>query len=83
MTLGSVIIHMNSVSFLRLIVSSCIAELDLFKLICRTLIFLPCSRDSGALDTGMAIEDCSMRKFVLYAKALGPSWIGSDGPGCS
>ena len=39
--------HMKLVSFLRLIVNSCIAELDLFRLTCRTLIFLLCSRDSG------------------------------------
>ena len=43
-TLGSVIIHMKSVSFLRFTVNSCIAELDLFKFICTTLIFF--SRDS-------------------------------------
>ena len=39
-TLGSVTIHIKSVSFFRLTVNSCIAELDLFKLICTTLIFL-------------------------------------------
>ena len=45
-TLGSVIIHMKSVSFLRFIVNSCIAELDLFKFICTTLIFLSFSMGS-------------------------------------
>ena len=39
---------MKLVSFLRFIVNSCIAELDLFKLICKTLIeFLLFSTDSG------------------------------------
>ena len=50
-TLGSVTIHIKSVSFFRLIVNSCIAELDLFKLICTTLIFLLCSRGSGIVET--------------------------------
>ena len=39
--------HIKLVSFLRLIVNSCIAELDLFKLTCKTLMFLPFPRDSG------------------------------------
>ena len=39
--------HIKLVSFLRFIVSSCIAELDLFRLTCNTFIFLPFSRDSG------------------------------------
>ena len=39
--------HIKLVSFLRLIVNSCIAELDLFKLTCRTLIFLLCVKVSG------------------------------------
>ena len=38
--------HIKLVSFLRLIVSSCIAELDLFRLTCRTLIFLFCVKVS-------------------------------------
>ena len=45
-TLGSVIRHIKLVSFLRLIVNSCIAELDLFKLICKTLISFLFSSDS-------------------------------------
>ena len=45
-TLGSVIIQIKLVSFLRLIVNSCIAELDLFKFICIILIFIPFSRGS-------------------------------------
>ena len=46
-TLGSVIMQMKLISFLRLIVNSCIAELDLFKLTCRTLMFVFCVRVSG------------------------------------
>ena len=45
--LGSVTMHIKLVSFLRLIVNSCIAELDLFKFICITLIFLLFSMDSA------------------------------------
>ena len=37
-TLGSVIMHIKFVSFLNSIVSSCIAEFDLFKFTCITLI---------------------------------------------
>ena len=51
-TLGSVIMQIKLISFLRLIVNSCIAELDLFKLTCKTLIVLFCSRDSGILFIG-------------------------------
>ena len=39
-TLGSVTMHIKFVSFLRLIINSCIAEFDLFKLICTTFSFL-------------------------------------------
>ena len=46
-TLGSVTMQIKLVSFLRLIVSSCMAELDLFKLTCRTLMILFCTTDSG------------------------------------
>ena len=46
-TLGSVTMHIKFTSFLKLIVNSCIAELDLFKLICTTLIFLLFSIDSA------------------------------------
>ena len=38
-TLGSVIMQIKSFSFLRLIVSSCIAEFDLLRFVCTTLIF--------------------------------------------
>ena len=42
--LGLVTIHIISLSFLRLIVSSCIAEFDLLKFICTTLIeWLACN----------------------------------------
>ena len=47
------IIHIKLVSFLRLIVSSCIAEFDLFKLTCNTLMF-SFSRDSGEARMGTA-----------------------------
>ena len=49
--------HIKLISFLRLIVSSCIAEFDLFKLICKTLIFLPFSRDSEASRERVRIGD--------------------------
>ena len=48
MTLGSVIIQMKSLSFLRLMVSSCIAELDLLRLTC-IILMLPTSLDIDVL----------------------------------
>ena len=56
------------VSFLRLIVSSCMAELDLFKLICKTLIFLLCSRDSGIVDKGTAVDNCPEKMYAVDAE---------------
>ena len=44
------VMEIKSVSFLRLIVSSCIAELDLLKLLCLTLMFFPLFR-SPRLDS--------------------------------
>ena len=52
--------HIKLVSFLRLIVNSCIAELDLFKLTCNTLIFFR-SRDSGIVDAETAVDTCRMQ----------------------
>ena len=67
--------HIKLVSFLRLIVNSCIAELDLFKLICKTLIFLLCSRDSEIVDEGTAMDNCLKRMFVVDAGPPAPSQI--------
>ena len=84
-TLGSVIMQIKLASFLRLIVSSCIAELDLFKLTCKTLIFF-CSRDSGRTQDesdvtlvffvdetiAVAMFVCRMRLTIVIVGALLP-----------
>ena len=71
-TLGSVTRQIKSVSFLRLIVSSCMAELDLFKLTCKTLMSLFFSRVSAdkRAAVGMAID--SEVVFVYDADAAWP-----------
>ena len=71
--------HMKSVSLLRLIVNSCIAEFDLFKFICITLIFVSLSRVSVDLDTSVALLSlgstmytCLERKYAAGSEALEP-----------
>ena len=43
-------------------------ELDLFKLIYKTLISLLCSRDSGDVDKGAAVGNCLEMMFVSDAE---------------
>ena len=61
-TLGSVTRHIKSVVFLKLTVSSCIAELDLFTFICTTLIFISFSRDSVML----GVQDKGLRLIYMH-----------------
>ena len=87
-TLGSVIMHMKSVSFLRFIVSTCIAELDLFKLICLTLMFFSCSRVSRITDEGTTVGSFQESLYVAKVQASWPqqfemgaafwSWVDAD-----
>ena len=56
-------------SFLRLIVNSCIAELDLFKLTCNTLIFFR-SRDSGIVYVETAVDSCPDRMHLAALYSL-------------
>ena len=66
--------HIKWVSFLRLIVNSCIAELDLFKLTCNTLIFFR-SRDSGIVDVEAAVDTCPARMQAVDTEAPRPPRI--------
>ena len=65
-TLGSVTMHIKSVSCLRLIVNSCIAELDLFKFICITLILFSFSRVS-AMDGRMSVSFVLVPCLIPFA----------------
>ena len=71
-TLGSVTKQIKSVSFLRLIVSSCMAELDLYKLICKTLMFLFLSRGSTRAAVRTAMDNLSEMGFVPDVCAARP-----------
>ena len=63
-TPGSVIMHIKSISFLRLIVSSCIAEFDLFKFIWITLMFFSFSSVSVLKEDLLGLQLFS--PFVLF-----------------
>ena len=66
--------HIKLVSFLRLIVNSCIAELDLFKLTCNILIIFR-SRDSGIVDVETVVDTCPARMQAADAEVSRPPRI--------